>query len=340
LYVDPNGSNDAADANYIGPDSAYAPQPGDLTKPWRTIGGAINWYLSNGFTGAHSGTPTVFVWPGDYTAETIPIEIPSNAEINIQISGGVKIPYSVSSNALFYFNGSNGVLNITGQDAGDPGRSSYPSSEFSGVNGSFVLMNSQTENAELNMDGISVTSNTTVLLLNPGTTGAGDCDIYVNNSKIDNYGNTATPALNLSGPLYVGIDNSSIINQFGDGDPAVGVINIGANGTRLSISDSIIWQKGVNSTNDTSAIAANIGSTTHNQADYYIVISGNTFYSDHVQNASVLYDYNGSSTGILAVHTNSNNVHNMIAPTSAGDGTFLLSGPGSLQLKYLHPPTW
>jgi hypothetical protein len=304
------------------------------------MGAAVNWYISNGFTGAHSGTPTIFVWPGNYSAETSAIEIPSDVELNIQLSGGVIIPYTIATNGLFYFKGSNGVLNLTGQDSGDTARTTYPSSEFSGT-GKFVQMDSQTDNAYLNIDGVSIRSNTTPLLITPGTTGSGDSDIYINNSRIENYGVADdNPAIDLDGPLYVGIDNSSILNQYGGGDQSVGVVRIGANGARFNLNNSVVWQKGVNNASDTSAIAASIGSTTSSASDYYITISGNTFYSENPQGSSILYDYDATSTGIVTVHTNNNNVHNMVQPASAGDGTFLITGPGALQLKYLQPPTW
>jgi len=259
-------------------------------------------------------------------------------EINLQLSGGVIIPYAVSSDGLFYFKGINGVLNITGQDAGDTGTSAYPSSEISGT-GILVAMDNQTDDAELNIDGISLRSNDVVLSLAPGSTGSGDSDIYINNTKIVNYGTTDTPAVRLSGPLYAGIENSSIINQFGDGNPDVGVINMGSKG-RLNLINSIVWQKGVNSSTDTSGIAVNIGGSSANQGDHYITLSGNTFYTAYPKNGQVLYDNNASSNGVISVYTNSNNVHNMAPPDTAGSGTFLLNGPGTLTLKYLEPPTW
>jgi len=120
----------------------------------------------------------------------------------------------------------------------------------------------------------------------------------------------------------------------------VGVINIPSSRCRLNLINSIIWQKGKDGLTDTSGIAVNIGSTSKNSSDHFIVLSGNTFYTENVENAAVLYDSNNSSTGVLSVYTNSNNVHNMAPPTSASNGTFLIDGPGLLQLKYLEPPTW
>ena len=296
--------------------------------------------MTNGFTGAHSGTPTIFVWPGDYASETSTITLTSNVSINVQLSGGVNIPYAIGANGLFHLKGQNITLNITGQEGGDTERTSYPTSQFVGEGSPFVLMDQTTDTASFSMHNVKARSNTEVLYIFPGITGSGDTDVYINNSMIDNYGSTDVPAIKMSGPLYIGIDNSVIINEFGDGNPDVGVINIGSNGARFNLINSVVWQKGTSNSTDTSGIAVRIGTTVPNQSDNYIMLSGNTFYTGNVKNGAVLYDYNAASTGTLSVYTNSNNVHNMAPPTSAGNGTFLLNGPGGLTLNYLQPPTW
>jgi hypothetical protein len=307
------------------------------------MGGAINWYLSTGFTGAHSGTPTVFLWPGEYATESNLITIPNDTSVNVQLSTGSIVQFE---KGLFRLR-SGSHLNITGQHLGNSLQTlpnSKSNSAFRGSN-TFLDFDFATTRSTVTIDGVSiyVTGNAVPLDLTPGSTGSTN-EVIINNSTIeyDNGGNlSGESAIIADGPISVSLDNSVLIAE--KGGTAAGLVSLGLNGNggRLSITDSVLWHKGTGS-NAGNGIVTDIGSTTSTSLTHNITLSGVTVYSNEVKSRYLLYDNGSTSTGTLRVTTNGNTAHNMDIPaaSSASNGVFLISGVGIIQAQYLNSPIW
>jgi hypothetical protein len=274
------------------------------------------------------------MWPGEYSSEISTIEIPSNDEINIQLSTGTIVGYA--ANPLFHLNSSS-YLNINGNTQASPIRNTTAAeSGFIGTN-TFLALDASTEDSTVTISSVQIKSNATVFNLQPGATGAGDCEIYIDNCKLDNTDTgTARPAILINGPLYVGIDNSSIISN--RGDATRGTIHH-FNG-RLNISNSSVWSKGLNSTLSGPGVVVDIGSTTSTSTSYYLQLTNTQFYAETAKARPVIYDKNGSSTGTFGLFMNSICTTNQLNPEASGTGNYIVYGPGTFQISFMREPLW
>jgi hypothetical protein len=305
------------------------------------LGGAFNWYVNTGFTGAHSGTPTIFIWPGIYAQENSPLIIPSNTAVNIQLSAGSVVR---AVKPLFQFTYKS-HLTVTGQHLGTSlsTDSTTASSEFI-LSDLFAEMGPQTDQSTLIVEGVSITSTFgESLRLHPGSTGSGKSKASFNNCKIDSSAPANGPggknSISIDGPVEVSFDNSVLIAN--KGSSTHGVISLSTNGNegRLSVINSILRHDGLSGLAG-NGIVAKIGSTSSLSTTHNITLSGCTFYAAAPITRRVLYDTDNISTGYLRVTTNGNTIHNMLSPSSAGGGSFLINGPGTIQSQLLNPPNW
>jgi hypothetical protein len=300
------------------------------------MGAAINWYTTNGWSGNHSGTPTIFMWPGDYSAETSTIQIPSNTTVNVQLSTGTIVNYS--ANPLFHLNSAS-FLNITGNTQASPLRTiAAAETGFLGASGVFLSLDALTQNSSVNISSVQIkTIASSVLSLQPGATGAGDCEIYIDNCKIDNAQSaSAAPAIITDGPIYLGVDNSAVISQ--RGSASVGTVHH-FNG-RVSISNSTVWNKGVNSSESGPNMIVDIGNITSTDTGYYLQLTNTQFYSSLQKGRPVIYDQNGASTGTFGLFMNSICTTNQLNPQASGTGTYIVYGPGTFQISFMREPLW
>jgi hypothetical protein len=338
FFIDPNGSNSSSDPNFIGPGSAYDPVIGDLTKPWRTLGSAINWYSTNGMTGAHSGNPIFFLWPGQYAAEFATIEIPSNSEITVQMSKGSHVTWAVNA-GLFHLN-SQSIFKISGASHGDPYKSTTEE-ELQGVNGPLIKFDATTEDSFVSLEGIRarVATNWPILDLQPGITGSGVCEVIVNESAIwtDNAasGSMSTIIVGTGNKTDLSIDNSII--QQSKGSDSYAVIN--QQSGKLYLSNSIVNNRW-DALGTGPAPAINVTIPSGDASSNYLIYLNNTvFYAGIPKSKDVIKD-TGSNTGSLNVFINSNCSTNMNLPSTTHTGVLIRKGPGILELTDLPFPLW
>jgi len=339
FYVDPNGSNSSSDPNFIGPGSAYDPEIGDLTKPWRTIGGAINWYATNGMTGgSHSGDPTFYVWPGDYTAELSTIEIPDYAKITIQLSEGARIPWSVTS-GLFHLNFRSQLV-ISGASQAQGYRSGI-NEEFAGISGPLIVLDSDSEDCYVTLSSLRarVITSYPILDLQPGITGGGTCEVTVNECSLwtDSVAGAAMSTIitGTDNKTDLSIDNSLITQSRGDDSYAI----INHQSGKLWMSNSILTNRhSGGSTYSAPAINVRIptGDATNN---YFLFLNNNIFYAETPQTKNVIKDL-GSNTGSMNMIINSNCSTNMLLPSNTHTGVLIKKGPGIFELVDMPLPLW
>ncbi len=280
------------------------------------------------------------MWPGIYASESVPLTIPSNTNINVQLSAGTVVQFSKTVFRFLY----KSRLTVTGQHLGTSigTDSTSASSEFL-LGDLFAEMTSLTDQSTLVVEGVSIRSTfAESLRLQPGSTGAGTSKVSFNNCRIDSTAAGSTGArnsVNIDGPVEVSFDNSVLIANKGSASHGVISLSSNGNGGRLSIFNSILRHDGTG-TLAGHGIVAKIGSTSSLSSTHNITLSGCTFYATVSQTRRILYDLDSLSTGYLRVTTGGNTVHNMLSPASAGNGSFLISGPGTIQLQYLNPPNW
>ena len=286
----------------------------------------------------HSGDPIFFLWPGQYTAETSTIQIPTESNITVQMSKGASVAWSVNS-GLFHLN-SGCKLTISGASQADPYRSTF-AEEFLGVNGPLIKLDSTTEDSNVTLEGIRarVVTDWPILDLQPGITGDGTCEVTVNECGIwtDNsgFGNMSAIIIGTNNKTDVSIDNSVI--QQSRGDDTYAVINHQSG--KLFLSNSTVSNRWTN-VGIGSAPAINIRIPSGGpSSDYFIFMNNTVFYSGIPKAKDVIKDL-GANTGSLNMFINSNCSTNMNLPSTTHTGVLIKKGPGILELTELPYPLW
>jgi hypothetical protein len=288
--------------------------------------------------GAHSGDPTFFLWPGQYTAELSTIEIPSSAKITIQLSEGSKVPWAVN-NGLFHLNYQSQLV-ISGASQAHGYRSTV-NEEFLGTNGPLIKLDATSDDCYVSLSSVRarVTTSWPILDLQPGTTGSGVCEVTVNESSLwtDNVAGSgmSTIIMGTNNKTDLSIDNSAITQSRGDDTYAI----VNHQSGKLWISNSIFTNRySVGSTYSAPAINVRIP-TGDPTDDYFLMLNNNVFYAGFAKTKDVI-KYTSSNTGAMNMIINSNCSTNMNLPSITHTGVLIKKGPGILELVEIPLPLW